>query len=91
MTRSKRFYDYARSTEKISFSPKQGNLVTATVSQKKSWTGKIPELQHILKIIVIGASKMLDQAKYIASQLSIPLVAIPSIISTNAFSTEDPF
>ena len=73
--------------KKISFLPKQGELAASYGFSKEELDWKIPELQHILKIIVIGASKMLDQAKYIASQLSIPLVAIPSIISTNAFST----
>src|SRR3989338_3402187 len=73
--------------KKISFSPKQGEIVTGYSFSKEELDRKIPELQHILKIVVVGASKILDQAKYIASQLSIPLVAIPSIISTNAFST----
>ena len=73
--------------KKISFSPKQGEIVTGYSFSKEELDRKIPELQHILKIVVVGASKILDQAKYIASQLSIPLVAIPSILSTNAFST----
>lgn len=73
--------------KKISFSPKQGELVAGYSLSKEDLDRKIPELQHLLKILVIGASKVLDQAKYIASQLNIPLVVIPSIISTNAFST----
>ena len=74
--------------KKISFSPKQGKLVTGYSFSKEDLDRKIPEIQNILKIIVVGASKMLDQAKYIASQLKIHLIATPSILSTNAFSTE---
>lgn len=72
----------------IPFSPKQGILAPGFGFLKEDLDKKIPELKDILKIVVVGASKIADQAKYIASRLDIPLIAIPSILSTNAFSTE---
>lgn len=72
----------------IHFSPRHGVLASGFSFSKENLDKKIPELKGILKIVVVGASKILDQAKYVASQLNIDLVAIPSILSTNAFSTE---
>jgi len=74
--------------KKILFSPKQGMVVAGYGFLKEDLDNEIRELRHITKIVAVGASKILDQAKYIASQLNIPLVVIPSILSTNAFSTE---
>lgn len=72
----------------ISFSPKQGGLVLGCGFLKEDLDKMMHGLQDTLKIIAIGASKILDQAKYIASQLNVPLIVVPSILSTNAFSTE---
>lgn len=71
----------------ISFAPKQGTLTAGYSFLKEEVDGVLPELWGISKIVAVGASKILDQAKYIASQLNIPLVLIPSILSTNSFST----
>lgn len=72
----------------IPFLPKQGTLVSGFSFSKEDLDKKILELKGVSKIVAVGASKILDQAKYIASQLNIVLVAIPSILTTNAFSTE---
>jgi glycerol dehydrogenase-like iron-containing ADH family enzyme len=72
----------------ISFIPSQGEISSGFSFSKEDLDIKIPELKNILKIVVVGASKILDQAKYIAFQLNIPLIAVPSILSTNAFSTD---
>lgn len=72
----------------ISFIPTQGNISTGFSFLIEDLDKKVSELQNISKIVVIGASKILDQAKYLAYKLNIPLIAVPSILSTNAFSTE---
>ncbi len=71
----------------LQFVPRIGSFSEGYSLSQEVLDAEILKLKEIKKIIVVGASKIVDQSKYIAAKLNIPLVVIPSLISTNAFST----
>lgn len=72
----------------IYFNPTKGSISGDLDFVKKELDNKIKNLNNISKIVAVGASKIIDQAKYISFKLNVPLIVIPSILSTNAFSTD---
>ncbi len=75
--------------QKISpFSPRQGNMVQEHTVSKNVLDASISTYAGTSLVVAIGASKVIDQAKYIAARLNVPLIVAPSLLTTNAFSTD---
>jgi glycerol dehydrogenase-like iron-containing ADH family enzyme len=72
----------------INFTPEFGTIVEGLSFIKEDLDKQLDEMKNLRRIVVVGASKKIDQAKYLAAKLTIPLIVIPSILSTNAFSTD---
>lgn len=74
--------------KQFSFLPQHGTLISGYSFVKSDLDTQIKQLGNITHIVVVGAAKLVDQAKYLSAKLNLRLTIIPSILSTNAFATD---